>query len=64
MTDERRRNLLARRDEIRRHLQELVKGPHGRCSSPARRRTSKQMLHYLLEDIERELAGTDKSERK
>jgi hypothetical protein len=64
MTSETRRKLQARRDEIRRHLQELAKGPHGRGSSPARRHTSKQMLRYLLDDIERELAGTEKHERK
>ena len=63
MTDETRRKLLARRDEVRRHLRQLCKGPHGRGSSPARRRTSKQMLRYLLEDIERQLAGIEKQEK-
>ena len=64
MTNETRRKLLARRDEVRRHLQELSKGPHTRGSSPARRHTSKQMLRYLLDDIERELAGTERQEKK
>jgi hypothetical protein len=64
MTNETRRELLAHRDEIRRHLQELSKGTHSRGSSPARRHTSKQMLRYLLDNIERKLAGTDKHERK
>jgi len=64
MTNETRRRLLARRDEIQRHLQELSKGPHSRGSSPARRRTSKQMLRYLLEDIERELGANEKQENK
>ena len=32
--------------------------------SAARRHTSKQMLRYLLEDIERELAGSEKHEKK
>lgn len=64
MTNETRHKLLAHRDEIRRHLQELTRGPHVRGSSPARRHTSKQMLRYLLENVERELAGTEKHEKR
>lgn len=64
MTNETRRKLLGRRDEVRRHLQELSKGTHSHGSSPARRHTSKQMLRYLLENIEQELARTEMHEKR
>jgi hypothetical protein len=61
--DNHRRRLLARREDVRRHLEELSKGAAGRGSSPARRRTSAQMLRYLLDDIEKKLEADEKQER-
>jgi hypothetical protein len=64
MSNESRRKLLAQREDVQRHLKELSRGAHRHGSSPASRQTSRRMLHYLLEDIERQLKGIDRHETR